>query len=61
MRKFSDILRERIYKDALERGDNFIHSQNGDPHYTGYQRGYLVCLRDVITLCQEIEKELNDA
>lgn len=61
MSKFRDMLEADIRKQALERGDDFIHSRNGDPHYTGFERGYLVCLKDVLTLCQEIERKINDS
>ena len=39
MSKFRDMLETRIKEEALERGDNFIHMRNGDPHETGIQRG----------------------
>lgn len=60
MSQFRDLLEKELQKTALEKGEDFINSRNGDPHYTGYERGYLVCLKDVLTLCQEIERKINN-
>jgi len=59
--KFRDLLEKKIRAEALERGDNFIHLRNGDPHENGVQRGFLMALTEVLNWSQEIERQLNDA
>ena len=61
MSKFRDMLETRIKEEALERGDNFIHMRNGDPHENGIQRGFLIALTEVLNWSQEIERKLNNA
>jgi len=58
--KFRDMLETRIREEALERGDSFINSRNGDIHETGVQRGFLMALKEVLNWSQEIERKLNN-
>lgn len=51
----------RIKEEALERGGNFIHMRNGDPHENGLQRGFLMALSEVLTWSNDIERKLNNA
>jgi len=54
------MLETRIREEALERGDSFINSRNGDIHETGVQRGFLMALKEVLNWSQEIERKLNN-
>lgn len=58
---FRELLEARLREEALERGSNFIHMRNGDPHENGVQRGFLMALTEVLNWSQEIARKINDA
>lgn len=61
MSKHRDLLHKKIIAQTEERAASFIESRNACIHEVGIQRGYLMALRDVLELSNEIEREMNEA